>query len=265
MIVRRSARAAALAGVIAGVLAGALACDLASAPSGVLSLRFDSLPASAVVVGDTLRDSLGAVAHLRATAFDGAGNPIASAPVRFVSLDTGIAVDSVTGQVTASIRRTTPARIVAGVGTIQTTAKLLSVSNRPDTLSKSGTTGTIVYVTVPRTDPANAMSLGVRVGSLPAVPGVTADSLTEKWAVKYVLVRSATVAADTTRLDGGVVNTAWAVTAAGSAAKTLRVVPKLGTRLKDTVIVDAFVTWKGVAVRGSPVRFVVPITPRDSL
>ena len=76
----------------------------------------------------------------------------------------------------------------------------------------------------------------------------------------------AAVAADTTRLEGGITNTPWAVSdAGGTAAKTLRVVPKLGTRLKDTVIVDAVVTWKGVAVRGSPVRFVVPLTPKDSL
>ncbi|MBI2797133.1 MAG: hypothetical protein HYX65_10555 [Gemmatimonadetes bacterium] len=260
------ARGGLLTGVVAGLVGGALACgDIAGTPGGVLSLRFDSLPASAVVVGDTLRDSLGAVAPLRATAFDGAGRVVAAAAVRFVALDTGIAVDSLTGQVTASVRRATPARVVAGVGSIQTSPKLLSVSNRPDTLSKSGTNPTITYVTVPRTDPANSVSLGVRVGSLPAVAGTSADSTTEKWAVRYVLVRAATVAADTTRLEGGIVNTPWSVSAAGSAAKTLRVVPRLGTRLKDTVIVDAVVTWKGVAVRGSPVRFIVPLTPRDSL
>ena len=248
-------------------LCGVAACgDIASTPSGVLSLSFDSLPASAVVRGDTLRDSLGAVAPLRATAYDGAGRVVAGAAVRFVALDTGIAVDSVTGRVTASVLRATPARVVASIGTIQSTPKLLTVTNRPDTLSRPTTTPTIVYVTVPRTDPANSVQLSVRVGSLPAAPGVAADSVSQKWAVKYVLVRAAVVAADTTRLEGIITNTPWAVSdASGAAAKTLRVVPKLGTRLKDTVVVDAYVTWRGVAVRGSPVRFVVPLAPKDSL
>ena len=49
------------------------------------------------------------------------------------------------------------------------------------------------------------------------------------------------------------------------ATRTVRVVPKLGSRVKDTVIVDASVTYKGVAVHGSPVRFIVPLTPADSI
>ena len=265
MIARVSRGAAARLAAIAAC--ATVACgDLTSTPGGALSLAFDSLPASAVVLGDSLRDSTGAVKHLSATAYDGTGRVIAGAAVKFISLDTGIAVDSATGLVVGTVRRATPARVLAGIGTIQTLNKLLTVTNRPDTASKAATPLTMVYVTVPRNDPANSVSLSVRVGSLPVVPGMAADSIGTNWAVRYSLVRAAVVAGDSTLLSGGIANTPWAVSdASGHAVKTVRVVPKLGTRLKDTVIVDAAVSYKGVAVRGSPVRFVVPLTPKDSL
>ena len=263
----REASALFLAMFVALCVWAAAACsDLTNTPSGTLSLAFDSLPASAVVLGDSLRDSLGVVKRLSATAYDGAGRVIAGAAVRFLALDTGITVDSATGLVVGTVRRATPARVVAGIGAIQTSTKLITVTNRPDTASKASTLLTMVYVTVPRNDPANSVSLVVRVGSLPAVAGVTADSISANWAVRYTVVRAALVVGDSTLLGGGIANTPWAVSdATGSAAKSLRVVPKLGTRLKDTVIVDAVVTYRGGDVRGSPVRFVVPLTPKDSL
>ena len=254
-------------GTSALLLCAATACsDLTNTPAGTHSLAFDSLPASAVVLGDSLRDSTGAVKHLSATAYDGAGHVQVGASVRFISLDTGVTVDSTTGLVVGTLRRATPARLVAGVGAIQTSPKLITVTNRPDTASKSAAPLLMVYVTVPRTDPANTVALTVRVGSLPAVAGVAADSISANWAVRYTLVRAAAVTGDSTLLSGGIANSAWAVSdASGNATKSVRVVPKLGTRLKDTVIVDAAVSYKGVALRGSPLRFIVPLTPKDSL
>lgn len=255
----------------AGTLAAWLiaSCSEATGPGGVLSIQFDRVPMPAVVLNDSLRDTLGVAARLRAHAF-GAAAEIPGAPIRYLSLDTGLVVDSIGGWVVASNRRTTVARVVATVNGLRTQPESLAVALRPDTISIAGTVPTITYVTVPRTSPQNtSSSLSVRVGSFPGTPGPAADSVSGNWLVRYTLVRAATVVADSTLLAGATAgaSSAFAVTdlTTGIASKTVRVVPRLGLRLKDTLIVDASVTYKGVAVRGSPVRFIVPLTPADSI
>jgi hypothetical protein len=245
-------------------------CSDANGPGGVLSLQFDKVPMPALVLGDSLRDTLGVAAPLRAHAFGSGTTELAGVPIRYMSLDTGIKVDSIGGWVVATARRTTVARVVATVAGLQTQPESLAVALRPDTVSKAAAVPPIVYVTVPPTSPQNTSgSLSVRVGSFPAVPGPATDSVSGNWLVRYTLVRAATVAADSTLLVGAAAGAqaAFGVTdlATGVATKVVRIVPKLGTRLKDTVIVDASVAYKGVAVRGSPVRFIVPLTPADSL
>ena len=68
---------------LALALLGSAACsDLTSTPGGPQSLSIDSLPFPAVVVGDTLRDTLGVAAPVTAKVYDGANRVIAGAPVR---------------------------------------------------------------------------------------------------------------------------------------------------------------------------------------
>ena len=251
---------------LALVLLGGAACsDLSSTPGGPQSLSIDSLPFPAVVVGDTLRDTLGVAAPVTAKVYDGDNRLIVGAPVRFIALDTGLRVDSVTGRVTG-VNRRTGARILASVSGLQTNPKSLGVANRPDTASNPDPARRLVYVTVPRTDPANSFALRVKVGSQPLLPGASADSVTEGWLVRFTLVRSPTGAVDSIFISAGIASSPWAVTDAGGVAtKTLRVVPTLGSRVRDTAIVSASVTYRGVAVRGSPVQIVVPLAPHDSL
>ena len=247
------------------LIAGAACSDLTTVPGGPQSLAIDSLPFPAVVVGDTLRDTLGIVRALSARVYDGANRLIPGAPVRFVALDTGVALDSLTGRL-VGINRRTSVRLVASVNSLQTLAKTIGVSNRPDTGSNPDSLRRLVYVTVPRNDPANSYSLRVRVGSLPLVPGTSSDSVVEGWLVKFQLTRLPSSVVDSTLLTAGVSNSPWAVTdGSGIASKTLRVVPKLGSRTNDTAVVQASVTYRGAHVRGSPVTIVVPLAARDSL
>ncbi|HEV7839827.1 MAG TPA: hypothetical protein VGO75_17280, partial [Gemmatimonadaceae bacterium] len=91
---------------------GTLACtDLSGSSTGVLSIQFDSLAAPSVVVGDTLRDTTGAVIVPVVHAFNFKGVEITSVPVRFQSPDSGVVVDSVTGIVFGDSLRSTAARI----------------------------------------------------------------------------------------------------------------------------------------------------------
>ena len=247
------------------VMLGAACSDLTSVPGGPQSLAIDSLPFTAVVVGDTLRDTLGVVRPLSARVYDGANRLIVGAPVRFLTLDTGVVLDSVSGRL-IGVRRRTGVRLLASVSGLQTTPKTIGVANRPDTASNPDSVARLVYVTVPRTDPANSVSLRVKVGSQPLLPGTaSADSVVEGWLVRFAVVRSPVNAVDTTQLTGGVANSPWAVTdASGIATKVLRVVPTLGSRVRDTASVQASITYKGLHVKGSPVTIVIPLAPKDS-
>src|SRR3981081_3964751 len=112
-----------------------LACgDVSGSSTSVLSIQFDSLAAPSVVVGDTLRDTTGAVIVPKVHAFNFKGEEILPAPVRFVSPDSGVVVDSLTGIVVADSLRSTPARIVATVGGLQAIQKV-DVTLRPDSLA----------------------------------------------------------------------------------------------------------------------------------
>src|SRR3981081_4648548 len=108
--------------------------DWSGTSTSVLSIQFDSLAAPSVVVGDTLRDTTGAVILPKVHAFNFKGDEIALPPVRFVSPDSGVVVDSLTGIVFADSLRSTPARLVASVGGLQAIQKI-DVTLRPDSLA----------------------------------------------------------------------------------------------------------------------------------
>ena len=74
----------------------ALACaDVSGSSTSVLSIQFDSLAAPSVVVGDTLRDTTGAVIVPVVRAFNFNGDEITPVTVRFQSPDSGLVVDSI--------------------------------------------------------------------------------------------------------------------------------------------------------------------------
>jgi hypothetical protein len=67
-----------------------LSCrEIPSPEEGVLSISPLLLPSPGLVVGDTMRDSLGLVAPLRVIAYDADGNQVPGVPATFVVLDTG--------------------------------------------------------------------------------------------------------------------------------------------------------------------------------
>src|SRR5687768_11479309 len=112
--------------VSSGLLSVALlACtDVSGSSTSVLSIQFDSLAAPSVVVGDTLRDTTGAVILPVVRAFNFDGEEITSVQAWFQSPDSGVVVDSITGIIVGDSLRSTPARIVATVGSLQAIQKL---------------------------------------------------------------------------------------------------------------------------------------------
>src|SRR3954471_12477973 len=123
----------------------ALGCgDVSGSSTSVLSIQFDSLAAPSVVVGDTLRDTTGAVSLPVVRAFNFSGDEIPSPPVWFQSPDSGVSVDSATGAIVGDSLRSTSARIIATVGTLQAIQRV-DVTLRPDTIFAVNQLDSVTY------------------------------------------------------------------------------------------------------------------------
>jgi len=239
-------------------MSAAVSCtDIPTDSNAVLALAFDSLPAPSVVLGDTLRDTTGVATPLRATVFNFQGEVISDAAITFSSPDRGVRVDGPSGFVVADSLRTTPARIIASVGNLQSLLRL-DVSLRPDTVAPSPGRDSLSYSLIDTTLNVSR-SLNVRV-----LHGVTADSAVGSYLVSFAV----TSAGDGTlaRLvnDAGRTSRVDTTDASGIAGRKIRLDPARLASLVDSVIVQATVKHRGAQIRGSPVRLVLrvrPVTP----
>lgn len=178
----------------AGLLAAGAAlisCVELSGPSSGLSAISPIIVAwPSVVVNDQLRDSLGAVAPLRVDVFDGEGNEVDDAEVRFIALDTGLTV-GLDGIVVGTRIRTSPARVVAqvrrGGDVLQTPEVNVDVVPQPDSVSPTHDT-TFAAKTFSITDPAAVTSdpLGVMVLSRGTGGGGAVG--VRSWIVRYEIL-----------------------------------------------------------------------------
>lgn len=258
--------------VVGAVLAVALAagCDLYTTvdPDRVGSIAADSLPFPAVVVGDTLRDSTGAVAPLTARVFAADGSPMPDAEVRWLALDSGIVVDSVTGVVRGTALRATGARVVALAGGLQSQPLTIFTTVAPTTLASA--------ITVPAdSTPTLALTVGFDVGTNQQVVPMRVLAITGSdttavrgWRVTYRIVGETPAFVDSLRLT--VPNTlnrsTVAVTdAAGAAQRALRVFvpfvlldPATDTA---TVTIEARASYRGMPLAGSPAQVRVFLRP----
>ncbi|MFM8567133.1 MAG: hypothetical protein ACKOCV_05555 [Gemmatimonadota bacterium] len=230
-------------------------------PGAVQALDFTAFPYPAVVTGDSLRDASGQVAPLRATAYDVDGQPIADAPIRFVSPDTGVTIDSL-GRLRTS-RGPGSLRVYALVDGLQSAPRTLLVTSAPDTVV--ATTGTLATLAYALPDIAGNVSgdLTVAVRSLTnaAAPNVTG------WLVRWRAVhRGDTIAMGDTTLavlqsSSGRRSALDTTTSTGTSTRRLRVFANRLPTPTDSFTVLAEVRRGGLAVPGSPVRFLVRATP----
>lgn len=255
-------RLAALSMVVAAAATGCT--EVNTAADHVAALQFDSLPAPAVITGDTLRDSLGRAAPLRAIAINGAGTVIADAAIQYIALDTGVTIGA-GGYVTAQARSGSP-RIVASTGGLQTKSMTLLIARRPDTVTVTGKLrDTLTYV-VPDVAATNTTAaLGVKIVTRDTAGAVTG---TQGWLVSYQLFHDgAAIAPSDTSLaslvsESSARSTVDTTGADGRAARQVRVRP-LGIRANpDSLVILATARYQGNAIRGTPVRFVILLRPK---
>src|SRR5262249_47488548 len=124
--------------LVVGTVIVGLACVDMSAPAGPASISNLRLPSPSVVVGDTMRDSLGQVAPLTILAFSSANDTIAAAGAQFFITDTVKAAHLAAG--TKLVGDKIGSTVVLGqIGKLQTATINVPVTFKPDHMVKVST------------------------------------------------------------------------------------------------------------------------------
>jgi len=241
-------------------IAGFAGCtDLSGSKAPVLSIQFDTLPSPSVVVGDTLRDTTGAIIHPVVHAYDFDGKEIVPAPVYFLSPDSGVTVDSATGIVVGDSLRSTPARIVATVGTLQAIQRV-NLTLRPDTVFAAHALDSLLYSIVDTTvDVSPALTVQLMHGIAPD------DSAVTNYVVSFAIVSQPQPNLADLVNDAGKPSLIDTTDASGIAGRKIRLHPvalSSATQV-DSIIVSATTKYRGAPVSGSPVRLVLLFKPHS--
>jgi hypothetical protein len=252
-----SAARALLFAFVATVGIAAFGCtDISGSSTSVLSIQFDSLGAPSVVVGDTLRDTTGAVVRPVVHVFNFHGEEITPAPVYFLSPDSGVTVDSATGIVTADSLRSTPARIVATVGTLQAVQNV-DVTLRPDLLQAVNAIDSLQYSLLDTTvNVSPLLQVTLTHGIAPD------DSAVKSWIVSFAIVAQSDPKLGELVNDAGQPSVVDTTDASGMAGRKIRVHPVFLKSTVDSIVVNATAKYRGVQVSGSPVRLVLLLKPQ---
>jgi hypothetical protein len=239
---------------LAGAIFIAACVDIPTGADDILSIQFDPLPSPSVVVGDSLRDTLGIVKPVSFKAFNFSGDEVSNPQVTFSTVDRGIRVDPARGFVLGDSVRS-GARVFANVGGL-TASVMISVSLRPDTIIGSNDRDSLSYLL---TDTVNVSSpLGVRVLHI----GTTDTSSVASYLVSFRILSPTDTAFAQLVTDAGTQSSLDTTDTGGVGARRIRINLKRIASLTDSVIVQALVKYRGVNVRGSPARLVLKVKPK---
>jgi hypothetical protein len=246
------------------------ACDLSTKNADVTSISNLRLPSPSVVVGDVMRDSLGAPAPLSIEVFDAHGNVVANPTLVFSHLDSTISIDA-SGLVHGLKRDTVGARVVVGSGGLQTPQNRIFVSVAPKKAAKSAGASAPAITFDTRIDTT------VQTNWSPLLPVTLTDSTgvgAQGFIATYSIVRSPaplTVGVPTVYIanDAGAATTRDTSDLAGVVSR--RVVLRqaavgdaalLSGTKTDTIIVRMTATYRAAAIPGTPVDFVIPVAAK---
>ena len=259
-MIRRTVGLLVAVAVVAGV-----ACIDMSAPKGPASISTLMLPSPSVVVGDTMRDSTGAVAPLRVIAYDANDAPIVEPPTLFLVIDTSGAghianSNKLVGDKIGSIS------VLGQIAGIQTTTVGVPVTIAPITF--------VIPTAIPDTlvvPFAGKDTTSASIGSVPI--NVTlkgrGDTASVGFVVKYDLVNApASVGGSTTGAvyignDAGQPSPRDTTDGSGASRKLfvkswlLADAELVAGRRTDSAVVLVSTAYKGKQVNGSPIRVVI--------
>jgi hypothetical protein len=249
----------------AALVTVALACgEVPTVPLGVAYISPVILPAPAVALGDTLRDSLGVVTPLKVYGIDNAGDTVTGlTPVFVVTTVPGKSVHLTPTNLAIgdSIRTAT---VVGQVGTrLQTPAASLDVVRQPDSIAASSA-ATARFPAASTGTVTSTVPLAVSITSPPT--GTVARTGVKSIIVRYLVTRIFPASAsipDTTlvlvdesgrfRLPTGR-ESRDTTDPSGTASRQIRAIP-LGF---DSVEISVTASnLRGIPLKGSPIRFLV--------
>lgn len=234
-----------------------LACtDIPTSANQILSFSVNQLPSPSVVVGDTLRDSLGVVRPITVTAFNFQGDTATPPVIRFLAGDRGIKVDSLTGIVTGDSVRAS-AKIIVSIGSIQAPV-IIGVALRPDTMTAVNVRDSLSYSLTDTTLNVSS-ALGVKL-----LHGKSADSAVAGYRVSFRMISPTGTVAQLINDAGKAETTADTTDASGIASRRIRLNVAQLTTISDSVVVLASASYRGIAIRGSPMRLVLKYKPKSS-
>jgi hypothetical protein len=209
-------------------------------------------------VGDTLRDTLGVAQPLHAVAYNVNDDSLPNYPIRYRALDPGITVDSLTGIVVGDSLVGHTIRIVADAGGLQTQVLSLVVIPVPDTVVSVTENGrdSLLYSLFDSTrnvSPSLTLQVAHKTGTTldPVASYIVSfaiESPTDTLLAQLVGDNGRTSFVDTTDSNG-------------QAGRRVRIRPEYLQAVADSVIVLGTVTYHGVPVSGSPIRFVLQVKP----
>ena len=257
--------------LLVAVLATAACVEAGTDPEVATSIEIDTIPYPSIVSGDSLRDDQGNVIAIPVQAFNSRNEPLPQAPITFIVADTatGLVIDA-QGRVYADPALTPdtlphgPVRIVAQVGQLQSIARTLFITSRPDSLAR--VTPEVDTVTQPNGTTAVFTSDTLAVQLLTLLDGGITDSVAY-WLVHFELTDPQSAAVDTAyaRLVGsGDVRTETDTTnTLGVAARRVRInISRYPAGAEsDTLLVTASARYRGQPVAGSPVQFTLVVRP----
>jgi hypothetical protein len=244
------------------VLGSAACTEITSDPT--VPVAIELLPAQLpfVVLGDTLRDTLGVATPLIARALNSRNEVIPGAAITFLTVDPQrITLDAASGVVTGVDTGTV--RVVANVGNLQSVPVTLVVALRPDTITALSALLDSVRFLI-GTD--TRLDLRVRVGH-DTTPGGAVDETVpvRAYVVRFRIVDPPGLSpTDTTIVhlanDAGRPSTLDTTDATGEAKRAVRISPAVRTAPPDSIIVEATALRPDLShVPGSPIRFIVRI------
>ena len=252
-------------GLAAALLAAAAlnACtDVSTDPQVPVSLQFDSLPALAVVVGDTMRGGDLVPVAVPVRAFDGSGSIVSDSQVRLIGIDTTSvkAFRVIGGLRLVGTTETAAVRIVAQAGSLQSQTQTFAVVPAPTAMVTSNTASDSIVYDRPDT------ALRFRDANVNVIRQVTPESTLVS--LNGLRVRMRVVSFSTTILDsvrlvgtGSGRPATSAVVTGGVAALRLKAYTRSGATGTGTVVLEASHRARGVEIAGSPLRITLRLVP----
>ena len=168
--------------VLAVVVSGCT--EVATDPNAIVALRFEGSDYPSIVAGDSLRDSLGFLQPLRASALNYKNNPVLDADIQFSSPDTMLRMLD-DGQVFGRGRKPdgTPARVFATIGSLQSQPDTLFTVQRVDTMRRGKDTETVIVSANGGVSGADSLRFFVSGDTLAGAPKAAVNA----WLVSFQL------------------------------------------------------------------------------